>query len=145
MGKTRKGERIYLAELDTHFPELTVGDTIEFAASMRPAASASSSNVDLETMGRTVASLFCLEDVYRTQIGNALIRGVSGGEKRRVSLAEALIAGAQYQYWDNSTRGLDSSTALRFVQLLRNCTNSLRLSIGMSIYQASESMYKVKP
>lgn len=48
-----------------------------------------------------------------------MIRGVSGGEKRRTSLAEAFLGDAQLRCWDNSTRGLDSCTALRFVQLNR--------------------------
>lgn len=72
-----------------------------------------------------------------------MIRGLSGGEKRRTSLAEAFLADAQLQCWDNSTRGLDSSTALRFVQLLRASTETSQTTVAMTIYQASDAMFNV--
>lgn len=137
---TMKCSRIYLAELDVHFPELTVGETLTFAAEV---TSPKSTGQDASTLARTVASLFSLDGAYDTQIGDAMIRGVSGGEKRRTSLAEAFIRDAQFQFWDNSTRGLDSSTALRFVRLLRKSTDALRSTVAMSIYQASDAMYEV--
>ncbi|KAK4223039.1 ABC-2 type transporter-domain-containing protein [Podospora fimiseda] len=130
--RTSKGARIYLAETDTHFPELTVGETLEVASSAR----SSSSNT-----AKDVASLFNLDGVYETKIGDAMIRGVSGGEKRRTSLAEAFISGARYQFWDNSTRGLDSSTALRFIRILRQSTSALKSAVAVTLYQASEAMY----
>ncbi len=131
-----KGECIYLAELDLHFPELTLGETLTFAASARNLGS------NTESVARTAASLFDLDTAFDTKVGNAMIRGLSGGEKKRASLAEAFLSGAQLQCWDNSTRGLDSSTALRFIQLLRRCTDSLQSTVVMSIYQASEDMYQ---
>ncbi len=131
-----KGECIYLAELDLHFPELTLGETLTFAASARNLGS----NTDI--VARTAASLFDLDTAFDTKVGNAMIRGLSGGEKKRASLAEAFLSGAQLQCWDNSTRGLDSSTALRFIQLLRRCTNRLQSTVVMSVYQASEDMYQ---
>ncbi|KAK8060980.1 hypothetical protein PG996_010910 [Apiospora saccharicola] len=75
-------------------------------------------------------------------MGNHQIRGVSGGETRRTSIAEALMSNAQFQCWDNSTRGLDSSTAQQFIELLRKSTRTLLSTTVMSIYQASEAMYK---
>ncbi|KAI2472348.1 hypothetical protein F4781DRAFT_438557 [Annulohypoxylon bovei var. microspora] len=39
------------------------------------------------------------------QVGNAMLRGISGGEKRRASLAEVFVGSAQFQCWDNSTGG----------------------------------------
>lgn len=141
MHRDFKGESIYLAELDVHFPELTLGQTLSFAASTRETGKASD-GASKDT-GRDAASLFGLLNAVDTKMGNAMIRGVSGGEKRRTSIAEALITGAQFQCWDNSTRGLDSSTAQRFIQLLRKSTDTLQSTAVMSIYQASETMYHV--
>jgi ABC-type multidrug transport system ATPase subunit len=73
-----------------------------------------------------------------------MIRGLSGGEKRRTSIAEAFVGGAQFQCWDNSTRGIDSSTARRFIELLRSSTRSRQSTAVMSLYQASETMFKVR-
>ncbi|XDG05108.1 hypothetical protein ABKA04_004723 [Annulohypoxylon sp. FPYF3050] len=139
MHRDFKGESIYLAELDAHFPELTLGQTLTFAASTREIGE--NSNIASRKTGRAVATLFGLSGAFDTKMGNALIRGVSGGETRRTSIAEALISGAQLQCWDNSTRGLDSATAQRFIELLRRSTTALRSTAIMSIYQASEAMY----
>ncbi|ESZ90511.1 multidrug resistance protein CDR1 [Sclerotinia borealis F-4128] len=139
MHRDFKGESIYLAELDKHFPELSVGQTLEFAASTR--GTGTNSNVLSRTTGREVAVLFGLSNAFDTKMGNGLIRGVSEGETMRTSIAEALISCAQFQCWDNSTRGLDSSIAQRFIDLLQKSTKVLRSTVIMSIYQASEAMY----
>ena len=76
-----------------------------------------------------------------TKVGDALVRGVSGGEKKRVSIAEAMITKASTQCWDNSTRGLDASTALEYVQSLRSLTNMAQVSTAVALYQAGESLY----
>ncbi|KAK0630537.1 ABC drug exporter AbcA [Bombardia bombarda] len=130
-----KGERVYVAELDVHFPELTLGQTLNFATSTRE-------NSSVTINPKDVASLFGLGEAFDTPIGDALIRGVSGGEKRRTSIAEAFIGGAQFQCWDNSTRGLDALTARQFIQLLRKLTNTQKSTVAMSLYQASEAMYQ---
>ncbi|KAI9167952.1 ABC multidrug transporter C [Paramyrothecium foliicola] len=133
------GDSIYLAELDAHFPELTLGQTLAFAASSRELYE--KGHATAQASGRDMAALFNLSGAFDTKMGNAMIRGVSGGETRRTSIAEALISSAQLQCWDNSTRGLDSATAQQFINLLRTTTDALRSVAIMSIYQASDSMY----
>lgn len=76
-------------------------------------------------------------------MGNSIIRGVSGGEKKRVSIAEALVTKASTQCWDNSTKGLDASTALEYVQSLRTLTDMTQVSSLVAIYQASENLYNL--
>ena len=76
-----------------------------------------------------------------TKVGDEVVRGVSGGEKKRVSIAEAMITKASTQCWDNSTRGLDASTALEYVQSLRSLTNMAHISTAVALYQAGESLY----
>ncbi|KAK8050931.1 hypothetical protein PG993_002316 [Apiospora rasikravindrae] len=141
MHRDFKGESIYLAELDAHFAELTLGQTLEFAASAREVGVARS-KAESQATARDVATQFGLLGAFATRMGNHLIRGVSGGETRRTSVAEALMSNAQFQCWDNSTRGLDSSTAQQFIELLRKSTRTLLSTTVMSIYQASEVMYK---
>ena len=69
--------------------------------------------------------VFRLSHMKNTKEGNDYIRGVSGGERKRVSLAEMTLAGSSIAMWDNSTRGLDSSTALEFVKYVSaNSKNS---------------------
>ncbi|KAI1432769.1 ABC-2 type transporter-domain-containing protein [Xylaria sp. CBS 124048] len=138
--KSFKGESIYLAETDVHFPELTLGDTLDVAAATCELGLARVSVS--RRIAHDVAAMFGLDHAFDTPIGNAMIKGCSGGEKRRASIAEALVGGAQLQCWDNSTRGLDSSTALKFVELLRESTDKLRSTVVMTIYQASDSIYQ---
>lgn len=133
---------MYLAELDVHFPELTLDETLKFAATSRGAGQ--KHNQASKVISLEVASTFHLKGALKTKIGNAMIRGLSGGEKRRTSLAESFIGDAQLQCWDNSTRGLDSSTARQFIELLRATTKASQTTVAMTIYQASDVMYKVR-
>ncbi|KAF2710378.1 ABC transporter protein [Pleomassaria siparia CBS 279.74] len=128
-------DAIYLSEEDMHLPELKLGDTLSFAASMRP------DGIPPNDTGTRAACIFGLEGALQDPIGNDLIRGLSGGEKKRTSIAEAFITNSRIQCWDNSTRGLDSATALSVISTLRASADALRSIVMMSIYQASEAMY----
>ena len=140
MHKKFKGDCIYLSELDVHFPELTLGQTLTFAAATRQTNLESKSGA--YNAAKNISSRFNLDAAFDTKIGNAIIRGISGGEKRRTSIAEGFISGARLQLCDNSTRGLDSSTALRLIRLMRNSTTNMRSTALMSIYQASDAIYE---
>jgi len=59
-----------------------------------------------------------------------------------VSIAETLASRSCITAWDNSTRGLDFSTALEFIRALRTATDILRFTSILSLYPAGESLYK---
>jgi ABC-type multidrug transport system ATPase subunit/ABC-type multidrug transport system permease subunit len=67
---------------------------------------------------------------------------IETGERRRVSIAEMMITSGTVLAWDNSTRGLDASTALDFAKSLRILTNIYKTTTFVSLYQASENIYK---
>ena len=90
-----------------------------------------------------VLSMFNLSHVANSKVGDELLRGISGGERRRLSIAEAFIGGSPLQCWDNSTRGLDSATALTITQLLKNSTRISGSTALMAVYQASQPLYEV--
>lgn len=139
MHRDSKGESIYLAEPDKHFPELSVGQTLSFAASTRETDK--NSTAVSQATGREVSVLFEFPNAFDTKMGNDLIRGVSEGETRRTSIAEALLSRAQFQCWEYSARGLDSFTAQKFITLLKKSTKALRSTVVMRIYQRSNAMY----
>lgn len=60
-----------------------------------------------------------------------------------MSIAEALATRAALTSFDNSTRGLDASTALEFIQALRVITDTFQLSSIVSIYQAAEKIFRL--
>lgn len=72
---------------------------------------------------------------------DASSRGVSGGERKRVSIAEMILAAAPLAAWDNSTRGLDSASALKFVQALRTSADLAGSTHAVAIYQASQAIF----
>lgn len=86
--------------------------------------------------------MFNIEHTRDTMVGDAFIRGVSGGERKRVSIAEMLTSSAAVCCWDNTTRGLDASTALDYAKSLRILTDIYGTTTFVSLYQASENIYR---
>ncbi|KAF8994409.1 ABC-2 type transporter-domain-containing protein [Cyathus striatus] len=141
-----RGDVQYCPEDDIHFPTLTVEQTIRFAVQTRaPQAriEGQSRKEYVRIVTDAYLTIFGLKHARNTPVGDATIRGVSGGEKKRVSICETLATRSLITCWDNSTRGLDASTALEFVRALRIATDLARVSTIVSIYQAGESIYEV--
>ncbi|KAH8428089.1 Multidrug resistance protein [Aspergillus melleus] len=80
-----RGDSIYLAKNDIHFPGLSLEETLSFAADMRP------HQMSRSEIGLATASIFGLEGSLQTQVGNDIVRGLSRGEKRRTRMAEAFL------------------------------------------------------
>lgn len=74
-----------------------------------------------------------------TQIGTSG-NGISGGEKKRLTLATELISDPPILFADESTSGLDSTTALSIIKLLRNLAKDGR-TILLSIHQPSSAIF----
>ena len=144
--KELKGDIVYNQENEKHFPHLTVGETLKFAAAART-PSARVLGVPRKTfssyMAKIVMNIFGLSHTNNTKVGNDFVRGVSGGERKRVSIAEMALAGSPIAAWDNSTRGLDAATALEFVRSLRIASNIAGATNAVAIYQASQSIYDI--
>lgn len=146
MHTQHRGEAIYTAEVDVHFPQLTVGDTLSFAAKAR-APRQLPAGIDKTTyvthLRDVVMAMFGISHTINTRVGNEYVRGVSGGERKRVTIAEASLSGAPLQCWDNSTRGLDSANAVEFCKTLRLQTELFGVAAFVSIYQAPQSAYDI--
>ncbi|KAI9151610.1 ABC transporter CDR4 [Paramyrothecium foliicola] len=139
-----RGEAIYTAEVDVHFPQLTVGDTLTFAARARQPRDLPgglSGNEFAAHLRDVVMAMFGISHTVNTVVGNEFIRGVSGGERKRVTISEAALSGAPLQCWDNSTRGLDSANAIEFCKTLRLQTELFNSTACVSIYQSPQSAY----
>ncbi|KIV86700.1 hypothetical protein PV11_02298 [Exophiala sideris] len=143
--KQYRGEAVYNQEDDIHHPTLTVGQTLGFALETktpgkRPEGLSKAEFKD--KVIRLLLKMFNIEHTINTIVGNPFMRGVSGGERKRVSIAEMMITAATVCAWDNSTRGLDASTALDYAKSLRIMTNIYKTTTFVSLYQASENIYK---
>ncbi|KIW52326.1 hypothetical protein, variant 2 [Exophiala xenobiotica] len=146
MIKSFKGEIAYNAEVDQHFPHLTVRQTLEFAAAMRTPANpilGTSRTEHVQRMTAVAMAVCGLTHVRNTKVGSAYVRGASGGERKRVSIAEMMLSFSPIGCWDNSTRGLDASSALSFVRTLRLSADITGSAHAVAAYQASQAMYDV--
>ncbi|KAJ1960331.1 ATP-binding cassette transporter snq2, partial [Dipsacomyces acuminosporus] len=138
-----RGEVAYNQEEDVHFPTLTVRKTLDFAIHCKTL----SRQVLVKREAYKKEILEVLLEIYGltgcadTIVGSAFLRGVSGGERKRVSIAEQMACGASVSVWDGSTRGLDSSSALDYVRSLRISADLLQTSSVVTIYQASQNIY----
>ena len=137
----------YEAESDTHFPQLTVAQTLAFASEARTPYTTSQRRGGRKLLARqrtdaTLATLG-LSSAVTTKVGNDFVPGISGGERKRLSIAELLVSGAAIQCWDNSTRGLDSGNAKQFLRVLRSSTTENGSVALVSLNQASEDMFDI--
>ncbi|KAH7148162.1 ABC multidrug transporter [Fusarium sp. MPI-SDFR-AT-0072] len=137
--------KAHTSKRDEHFPTLTVGQTIGFATATklpgtRPEHLQDKSEYALQTTDAILSSL-AISHTKDTMVGNEFIRGVSGGERKRVSVAEVSKKLAPVQCWDNSTRGLDASSALDFVRVLRRSADEEHKTIVATLYQAGNGIF----
>ncbi|KAJ1945270.1 ATP-binding cassette transporter snq2, partial [Linderina macrospora] len=116
VAKHYRGEVAYNQEEDMHFPSLTVRKTLDFAIKCKTPNKnlVHDSKAYQSEMLPTLLEMYGLTACADTIVGNAFLRGVSGGERKRVSIAEQVATGASVDVWDGATRGLDSSSALDY-------------------------------
>jgi ATP-binding cassette subfamily G (WHITE) protein 2 (SNQ2) len=148
-----------------HIATLTVAQTLAFALSTKTPGSkgclpgVSGQEYDARAQDMLLRMLN-ISHISETLVGDEFVRGISGGERKRVSIAEMMSTRAPVRCWDNPTRGLDASTALDIVRSLRIMTDVLgqtnfvtlyaprcgfnRLLIDLLFrYQASEGIYNL--
>ncbi|CEN59914.1 Putative ABC transporter CDR4 [Aspergillus calidoustus] len=139
-----RGEAIYTAEVDHHFPQLTVGDTLYFAAAARCPRNIPNGitcKEYAEHLRDVTMAMLGISHTKNTRVGDDFVRGVSGGERKRVTIAEASLSYSPLQCWDNSTRGLDSANAVEFCRTLRTQADVMGCTSLVAIYQAPQDAY----
>ncbi|KAJ5902550.1 hypothetical protein N7495_003078 [Penicillium taxi] len=135
-----RGEVNYNPEDDQHFPTLTVWQTLKFSLANK---TRKHDRESIPVIIDALLKMFGISHTKNTQVGNEYVRGVSGGERKRVSIAETLATKSSVVCWDNSTRGLDASTALDYAKSLRIMTDVSKRTTFVTLYQAGESIYEL--
>ncbi|GAA5969283.1 hypothetical protein JCM8115_006749 [Rhodotorula mucilaginosa] len=145
MGKRYRGEVVYNQEDDVHAATLTVAQTLLFALKLKTPGKLlpgqTRKQFDNEVL-ELLLRMLGITHTRNTKVGSASVRGVSGGERKRVSIAEMMATRACVASWDNSTRGLDASTALDYAKAIRILTDVHQMATFVSLYQAGEGIYK---
>ncbi|KAJ2453801.1 hypothetical protein EV183_001998 [Coemansia sp. RSA 2336] len=129
----------YVEQEDMMFPMLTVEETIMFAAKLRLTDQNYTQLQKIERVANVMQQLR-LSHVKSTRIGDALNRGVSGGERKRVSIGVGLVTDPDLIVLDEPTSGLDSNSAEMVVELVRDITRSRGISSVMTVHQPNANM-----
>ncbi|CAM9382974.1 unnamed protein product, partial [Ectocarpus fasciculatus] len=123
---------------DHHWAFLTGRETLTYAARLYLAHA---SEEEVEARVNEMLSDTGLESAADTRVGNVLIKGMSGGQKRRLSVAVALLKKLDVIYLDEPTSGLDSASAASIMQFIGSITREHRLISLITVHQPSTAVY----
>lgn len=76
-----------------------------------------------------------LKDCADTMVGDGMLRGVSGGQKRRVTVGEMMIPPKAIKFMDAVSNGLDASTTYDIFRALRHISRTLGFTACVSLLQ----------
>ncbi|PXF43928.1 ABC transporter G family member 11 [Gracilariopsis chorda] len=128
----------YVQQTDDLLGVLTVRETLQTAAEFYLSdASARPNAVD------EVIDILGLRPHEHTKIGNALVRGLSGGQIRRVSIGCELVAAPKLIFLDEPTSGLDSATAFHVMTELKRIAKTTGMSMIITLHQPSELVFEM--
>ncbi|KAJ3188914.1 ATP-binding cassette sub- G member 2 [Gaertneriomyces sp. JEL0708] len=129
----------YVDQEDTLMSTLTVYEAIYFSAMLRLPR-----NMSKEAKNARILDAMVELDILHLanrRIGEVGDRGISGGEKRRVSIACELVTGKSVLYLDEPTSGLDAYNALNVMQALRTLASKYHRTIICTIHQPRSNIF----
>ncbi|DBA84895.1 TPA: transcription factor [Trebouxia sp. C0004] len=162
----------YVDQNDLHQPELTVRETFDFAARCQGVGHKADELEELlkreKEMGITpdpeldaymraeirtgnqesiitdlIIKMLGLDVCSETLIGNEMMRGVSGGQRKRVTTGELLVGPAKAMFLDEISTGLDSSTTFQIVRSLRHFAHIREASLLTALLQPTPETYQL--
>ncbi|XLR36277.1 hypothetical protein S83_064177 [Arachis hypogaea] len=162
----------YISQTDLHIGELTVRETLAFSArcqgigmrydmlaelSRREKAENIKPDPDLDIYMKAAAlegqetnvvtdyimKILGLEICADTMVGDEMIRGISGGQKKRVTTGEMLVGPARALFMDEISTGLDTSTTFQMVNSLRQSIHILNGTAVISLLQPAPETYEL--
>lgn len=128
----------FVAQDDVLYPHLTVTETLVFTALLRLPRTL--------TRDEKVQHVECiitelgLTRCKNSMIGGPLFRGISGGEKKRVSIGQEMLINPSLLLLDEPTSGLDSTTALQILTTVKRLASGGR-TVVTTIHQPSSRLY----
>nr|KAE8946175.1 hypothetical protein PF009_g4177 [Phytophthora fragariae] len=109
-------------QMDNHIPTLTVRETFKFAdmcVNGRPEDQPEETRDVAALRTELFTQILGLEECADTVVGDALLRGVSGGERKRVTIGEVLVGGQSLFLCDEISTGLDSAATFDIIKSMR--------------------------
>ncbi|KAJ8640592.1 hypothetical protein MRB53_017286 [Persea americana] len=162
----------YISQYDTHIGEMTVRETLAFSArcqgvgaryemlkelSRREKEANITPDPDLDVFMKAIAlegqkeslvtdyiiKILGLEVCADTMVGDQMLRGISGGQKKRVTTGEMLVGPAKALFMDEISTGLDSSTTFQIVNCLRQSIHILGGTALIALLQPAPETYNL--
>lgn len=127
----------YVTQDDIMLPTMTCRETLEFAVNLKVGGSQESRKKVVNDMLETLQ----INKAADTVIGSRTVKGISGGERKRVAIGLELISDPSVLFLDEPTSGLDSYTAELILDLLLTEADKGRTVIS-TLHQPSYSMFK---
>ncbi|KAK1313458.1 ABC transporter G family member 36 [Acorus calamus] len=116
----------YISQNDVHIGEMTVKETLDFSARCQG-----------------VGSRFGLDICRDTIVGDDMQRGISGGQKKRVTTGEMIVGPTKTLFMDEISTGLDSSTTFQIVKCLQQIVHLTEGTILMSLLQPAPETFNL--
>ncbi|KAJ5235275.1 uncharacterized protein N7469_004443 [Penicillium citrinum] len=123
---------------DALMPSLTVRESLRFAAGLR--LPGWMSREDKNRRAEDILYKMGLKECADNLIGSELIKGISGGEKRRVTIAIQILTDPKVLLLDEPTSGLDAFTAMSIIEVLQSLAAEGRTLI-MTIHQSRSDLF----
>ncbi|KAK0595711.1 hypothetical protein LWI29_009274 [Acer saccharum] len=162
----------YISQQDLHIPEMTVRETLSFSARCQGVGSrydmlaelarrektenikpdpdidifmkaASTKGEEANVVTDYIIKVLGLENCADTMVGDDMIRGISGGQRKRVTTGELLVGPARVLLMDEISTGLDSSTTFQIVNSLKQFTHILKGTALISLLQPAPETYNL--
>ncbi|KAH9670370.1 ABC transporter G family member 33 [Citrus sinensis] len=160
----------YVSQYDLHIPEMTVRETLDFSTYCQGVGSRADillelsgreeeariiPDPDIDTYMKATSvhrlkknlqtdynlKILGLDICADTLVGDAIRRGISGGQKRRLTTGEMLVGPIKAMFMDKITNGLDISTSFQIVTCLQHLAHITDATILISLLQPSPETF----
>ncbi|KAI3737606.1 hypothetical protein L2E82_27614 [Cichorium intybus] len=160
----------YISQNDVHIGEMTVRETLAFSARCQGVGSryemlaelsrrekdanikpdpdidiymkaAASAGQEASVVTDYTLKLLGLDICADTMVGDQMIRGISGGQKKRVTTGEMIVGPSKVLLMDEISTGLDSSTTFQIVKSLKQMLHILEGTAVISLLQPAPETY----
>ncbi|KAJ6324763.1 hypothetical protein OIU76_011955 [Salix suchowensis] len=162
----------YISQYDLHIPEMTVRETIDFSAhcqgvgsradiilevSRREKEAGIVPDPDIDTYMKAtsaegqrrnlqtdyVLKILGLDICADIMVGNAMRRGISGGQKKRLTTGEMIVGPTKALFMDEISTGLDSSTTFQIVTCLQQLVHITDSTALISLLQPAPETFNL--
>ncbi|TMW67526.1 hypothetical protein Poli38472_011146 [Pythium oligandrum] len=152
----------YVTQRDNHFPTLSVKETLEFAheccggelsereeqlfnqgSPEENQAALDAARALYKHYPEVIIHQLGLENCQDTIVGNAMLRGVSGGERKRVTTGEMAFGNKYVALMDEISTGLDSAATYDIIKTQRSIAKKLRKTVVIALLQPSPEVFNL--